>query len=801
MFSISGSGLSAFAFESDDMDETQSYTIYEDSYEAIAEYPGGAENAGAPSQFFSDFQAGSGRPNVTGNSVPAYEPEYGFEEPWYGLMEEEFFHEEFESIYYEEEVYEPSEADIYDNMYFDLENADQLEGKRKPDEIVIKFKDASEVPGFEKQLQREIDKVQKIGFIGALGVYVVQVEDLERNPNAVLNRFKNNRFIEYVEPNYILDHQYADYEPDDPLYLKEQINASRMIKAPAGWGIMREMKNPTKVTVAIIDSGVAAHGDLVDLSKNEKGFPRGFSSVSSQAYSNDRKGHGTSVAGVVGAIGDNNIGIAGINWNADIIPVKVDDSLTTVSVANVAKGVTWAADNKVKVINMSIGTTSDSITLKNAIDYAYKQGCAIFAASGNAGKDGIDFPARYGNVMGVGSTINGTSRVSTSNYGEGLDVVAIGSYYSTTAAGGYAPVSGTSFASPQVAGLASLIFAIDPDATNDTVYALIKENAKRLGGGLNKETGYGLIDIGATLTEALKNVWYEPDEQAYPTPPVITLNSFTEVTLFVGDKYEEMGYIAVDCFGKDISEYVTIGGLIDTSKAGIYTLTYTVTDEGGNTVETTRTIIVEEKPVEEPQEVEPPTMTIIGSNPIILHLDSGTPYMEQGAQAVDTDGKDISAYVEISGEVNRNKAGTYTITYRVNGKDGGEATAERDVWILAPSLEKIIRMPYGFSGQAKQGAKVTHTGIVARNTGWLDFNVSSIDKNMTINVQLVNTTTREAVISDSFSATGRKQYRAEEGKYELTVTVDKSIGNSKYTISLIMPEVTEFDFEEAEVIY
>ena len=97
----------------------------------------------------------------------------------------------FFSAYADYEIFD--DFHVYDNQIFDLENADQIEADRVLDEIVIKFVDPSDVPGKENQLQHEIDKVRKIGFIEALGVYVVNIEDLEKNPNAVLNRLKNNR--------------------------------------------------------------------------------------------------------------------------------------------------------------------------------------------------------------------------------------------------------------------------------------------------------------------------------------------------------------------------------------------------------------------------------------------------------------------------------------------------------------------------------------------------------------------------------------------------------------------------------
>ena len=680
----------------------------------------------------------------------------------------------------------PTPLDEFD---FSYENMDQMKADRILNEIIIKFADPAEFPLFAKQIQREIDKVQKIGFIEALGVYLVKADDLEKNPNAVLNRLKNNRFIEYVEPNYLLDYGLAPYETTQ---YKQQLSALNLIKAHEGWDITTgEDKSPI---IAVIDSGViAGHKDLPELLN-------GFAAVSGLSPNNDKVGHGTTVAGVLGAIGTNNIGIAGINWDAKIIPIKVDNANGSVTVLNVARGIVFAADNGARVLNLSLGMSSDSATLQSAIDYAYGMGCVIIAASGNDGKEGIIYPARYSNVIAVGATTNGTAKVSYSNYGAELDVVAMGSYYSTTAAGSYGSVSGTSFASPQVAGLASLILTINPNLTNEEVYSLIRDNASRKG-VFNKQLGYGLINIGETLKKTpVLNAPVSKDPVC-STPPVITLNSFVDLELFVGDDYQEMGYSAVDCFGFDLTPYVTVTGFVDTSKAGVYTLIYSVIDDSGNTAKVERLITVKDIPVEEIDlsQFEPPTITVIGSNPIVLYVDSGTPYIEQGALAIDSDDSDISAYVEIIGEPDRYTPGSYTITYSVTGRSGVAAVTERNVVIVSPTFEKISRAPYGFSSQGKQGTKFTNTGINAAESGWTDLKVAKLDKNMTISVQFVNRATNAVAFEDSFSGSGSKQYQIDAGDYALVTTINKANGNGKYSIELKMPEVKMVEFDQEEI--
>ncbi|MCL2748530.1 MAG: S8 family serine peptidase [Alphaproteobacteria bacterium] len=355
-------------------------------------------------------------------------------------------------------------------------------GNQEPTEILVKF-----VQNVGKGQVPELSDATEVGSIPQIGVKILKV----KNPKAIAKLLEHNKHVVYAEPNFIM---HFNIIPNDPQW-KSQSAALNIINAPAGWDITTGVGSPI---IAIVDSGVASgHTDLPLL------LP-GYAAVSGLSPNNDKVGHGTGVAGTAGMIGNNGIGGAGINWNAQILPVKIDDANGTITVANVAKGVIWASDNNAKVMNLSLGTTSDSVTLKNSIDYAYNKGVAIFAATGNDGKNSIDWPARYPNVIAVGSTGNGTTRYSSSNYGPGMDVVAISSYYTTTAAGGWLNMAGTSFASPQAAGLASLVFAVWPSATPAQVYDVIRDGATTLGGGYNQETGYGLINMSATLTLAVQ---------------------------------------------------------------------------------------------------------------------------------------------------------------------------------------------------------------------------------------------------------------------------------------------------------
>ncbi|MCL1975555.1 MAG: DUF5011 domain-containing protein [Firmicutes bacterium] len=708
------------------------------------------------------------------------------------LMNEEALPAQAEQMQADDE-----ELDMYNNYSFEAENNAQLDGAAyMQDEIIIKFKDPSQIPGQEKQLQHEIEKVEKIGFVESLGVYVVRTAEMGKNPQAVLNRFKNNKYIESVEPNYIVN---LEYIPNDPGYARNQSLYLSTIKAQAGWDII---KGSNYAPIAIIDSGIISlHPDLPPLLQ-------GYAAEPGLSYENDKVGHGTGVAGVIAAIGDNALAGAGLNWNAALLAVKADNANGVLSAANVAKGIIWAADNGAKIINLSLGLTSDSLTIKNAVDYAYNKGCAIFAAAGNGGKNSIEYPARYDNVIAVGSVeANGAARYYTSNYGSGLDVMATDTYYSTTASGGSAFVTGTSFATPQVAALASLLWGVNPQLSNAQIYDLIRRGASGNGAYINDELGYGIINFEKSLQLATTiNGGGEPPlrpetpPQEIRTPPIITLNGFTALNLEYGQTYQEMGYLAVDCKGLNLNNSVVITNTVNSYTPGLYSITYEVADSAGLTARATRSVTV----LEQPATLTPPTtpkITLNGSNPIILHQTSNTPYTEQGAKAVDYNGEDISPLVKISGNLNRSLAGTYTLTYTIISPSSGlSAATTRNIRIVAPSEKKDPRITYTFSAQAKQGAQVTHTGIVANALGYMNLQITAIDKNMSISARLIETTTKKALLTDVFSAAGTKQYLIEEGKYELQISINKANGNSKYEMTLTMPETAAtYYFNEAEI--
>ena len=254
------------------------------------------------------------------------------------------------------------------------------------------------------------------------------------------------------------------------------------------------------VKVAIIDTGIDNnHPDL-----NVKG---GYNFVANNTNYDDDNGHGTHVAGIIAAL-DNGIGIVGVAPQAELYAVKVLNSSGSGYLSTVAAGMEWAVTNHMQVINMSLGASSGSTTLQTACQDAWNAGIVTVAAAGNSGSgtNTVLYPAQYSSyVIAVAATDSSNTRASFSSTGAAVDLSAPGvSIYSTYMGGGYTTLSGTSMASPHVAGVAALVIASGITDTNgnglmDEVRAKLRSTATPLppgstAGTRNNQYGYGLVD-------------------------------------------------------------------------------------------------------------------------------------------------------------------------------------------------------------------------------------------------------------------------------------------------------------------
>ncbi|MBD8496731.1 S8 family peptidase [Paenibacillus arenosi] len=281
-------------------------------------------------------------------------------------------------------------------------------------------------------------------------------------------------------------------EPNDVLYRPYQWNLP-LIKTNNGWSLTKGRED---VIVAVVDTGVdLKHSDLKD-----KLLP-GYNAINRNAQPQDDVGHGSHVAGIIGASVNNEEGIAGMTWYNKILPVKVLDSSGSGTSYSVAEGIIWATDNGAKVINLSLGNYVDGALLHDAVRYAHERDVVLIAATGNDNTSQPGYPAAYPEVFAVSATDSNTGKASYSNYGNYVDVVAPGtSIASTYTNNQYAALSGTSMASPHVAALAALIRSVNPSLKNTEVYDIMRQTVNDLGTkGKDNYYGHGQIDVERAL--------------------------------------------------------------------------------------------------------------------------------------------------------------------------------------------------------------------------------------------------------------------------------------------------------------
>ncbi|MDP1793252.1 MAG: S8 family serine peptidase, partial [Acidimicrobiales bacterium] len=295
--------------------------------------------------------------------------------------------------------------------------------------------------------------------------------------------------VAYVEDNAAM---HALVTPNDPRYGSQY--GPTMMGAPAAWGSTAGYGS-ANVKVAVIDSGILrTHQDFA-----AGRVLQGRDYVSNDNEPNDTCGHGTHVAGTVGATTNNGLGVAGMS-QATIIPLKALAKSTSIfssgcsgSTAGIAQAIIDAADQGARVISMSIGGGSSSAML-NAVNYAHNKGVILVAAAGNdGGANSVDYPGAYPNVIAVGALDSNKARASYSDGGSQLDIMGPGSGVISTYTGNgttYSSLSGTSMATPHVSGAIALALSCAPAATAAQVTSALYSTADDLGAA-GYDTAYG----------------------------------------------------------------------------------------------------------------------------------------------------------------------------------------------------------------------------------------------------------------------------------------------------------------------
>jgi len=361
--------------------------------------------------------------------------------------------------------------------------------------ILVKFSSKPEKPAIVERIRaREISEIPRID------ISVLEVKDI-----AEAIRSLRNEKIDFMEVDAV-----ATTLTNDTLYSNQwALPKISWDKLDTGAGVY----NPTEAStrIAVVDTGVDYnHPDLTG--KVDTGQDWDFVNNDDDAL--DDNLHGTHVAGIAAASTNNSTGVAGVSINTStILPVKVLNQAGSGYYSWVAAGIIYAADHGAKVINLSLGGNVKSTTLENAVNYAWDKGAVVVAAAGNSNNSSKTYPGAYSNAMAVWASDQNDNKASFSSYGGWVDIGAPGvSILSTIPLGkdtkdgnqdGYYLASGTSMATPGVAGLAGLLFSQHPDWSAQTVRSKIESTADPVSSRLFKRgnLGKGRINVFKALTQ------------------------------------------------------------------------------------------------------------------------------------------------------------------------------------------------------------------------------------------------------------------------------------------------------------
>ena len=377
--------------------------------------------------------------------------------------------------------------------------------------IVVDFKDGTtleEINAREQAWGIDLEfNSKEEGPLDGIAI-AVGVDDVE----AVLEKIRQSPLVESAEP---LTQVRASFVPNDPDFGK-QWNL-KMLAMTRAWDTTRGKG----VIVAVIDSGIAYEDfgeftrvpDLLGVK-----FAPGYDFVNDSTHPNDDQGHGTHVAGTIAQATNNAEGVAGIAFEATLMPVKVLNHFGSGQSADIVDAIRWSVDHGAKVLNLSLGGGFHSRVMSDAVAYARAKGAVVICAAGNTGNGKVEYPAAYPASIAVGAVGPDGQRAPYSSYGEQLDLTAPGGDKRQGDQGGilqntidprdpsksiYASYQGTSMAAPHVSAVAALLFAAgakSPDAVEAALFAGAAPPAGQ--SAWSEQYGHGVINAARSL-EAL----------------------------------------------------------------------------------------------------------------------------------------------------------------------------------------------------------------------------------------------------------------------------------------------------------
>ena len=413
----------------------------------------------------------------------------------------------------------------------------QYKAVHKTQEILIKYK-----ANLPVQAVAAIEEKNNLQLLNKVESYNGEVIHYQLPPDQTVKKavqkYEKQAEVEFVQPNYTY---YASQIPNDNYYkaVRNEDNIEQWgavsLNLEAAWD---QNTGDSNVSIAVIDTGIVPNH--VDLESNISFLGYDFVENDYEPYDLTGKiegayfgSHGTHVAGIVGAVGNNLYGVAGTNWSTNIVPIRVLNRRGEGTTLDISRAIKYAAGipisisehktitipKKVDIINLSLGgkiadNSHDDKLLKEAIKQAHANGVLIFAAAGNNYQGPVSKPAAYDKVVAVGAVNKKLELSDFSNCGPNLDLVAPGeeiystwgyctNFFEQEFVRDYEKMAGTSMATPYVSGVAALL--LSQGTRKDKVINQLQKTAVDLGTkGQDEQYGYGLVDAyGAMLEQKL----------------------------------------------------------------------------------------------------------------------------------------------------------------------------------------------------------------------------------------------------------------------------------------------------------
>jgi len=421
-------------------------------------------------------------------------------------------------------------------------------GQRPTAEYIVGFRAGVTAPARASVAAAHAATVVPTRLLGQIGAELVTANTTQARALAGDSR------VRYVEPNRLWHADSLPSSPNDPLFgqLWGLANTGQTVNGTAGTagadiGAIQAWQHGTgspSVIVADVDSGMlTTHPDLAanlwvnpgencagcrtdGIDNDGNGYVddwRGWDFVNSDNLPDDQAGHGTHTAGTIGAVGDNGVGVIGVDPHVSLMPLKFLNANGTGTNANAIQAVLYAVNNGARVINGSWGGGGYSQALNDAIALADAHGALYVASAGNSASDAAFYPAAFDlpNVISTAASNNTDTLAWWSTFGDTVDLAAPGQdTLSTISNGGYGFASGTSMAAPHVTGSAALLFSQHPEATPETIKALLFATATPLPSLAGKVLTGSRLDVGAAADcTATPDLWIDAPRDGFVAAP------------------------------------------------------------------------------------------------------------------------------------------------------------------------------------------------------------------------------------------------------------------------------------------